>query len=360
MSIFKFRTFALLVVFLISSELWAQPQSLPQGTPGKDFNALDVAGKRHGVWIRQYKKNPEILYYKGQYEHGVPIGKWNFYDDEGRLMSEVDHVADSTINDVKMFYSDGVLMAEGRYIGRVVNEKWRRDKEGLWKMYFPNGKLSTEENYLGGRKHGFVKLYLESGVLVSLSQYENGILNGPFEQRNEKGKLILECTYVKGLKHGPSKTYFENGSVQMKGAYFEGEFDKIWESFLPNGLQEMAIFYNKGKIVKQVFINKEIEEFYESGIPKRSCSYVNGKLEGPFREYYDIGTFEKIPSSKEDQNIGIMYKERLTGTVIKVEGDYLNNVYEGRIVFRKETGAIDHEEVWEGGKMISSTAMPKP
>jgi antitoxin component YwqK of YwqJK toxin-antitoxin module len=360
MLIFQFRTLALLITCLISFEMRAQPQALPQGTPGKDFNAIDAAGKRHGIWIRQYKNKPEILYYQGQYDHGKPTGKWNFYDQEGRLMSEVDHVADSTINDVKMFYADGSLMAEGRYVGRVVNDKWRRDKEGLWKMYFSNGKLSTEETYLGGQKNGMVNLYLETGVLVCVSQYKNGMLDGPFEQRNAAGKKILECTYVKGLKHGPSKTYFEDGKVQMKGVYFEGEFDKIWESFLPNGRQEMVVHYNKGQVVKQSFINKDVEEFYESGIPKKSCSYVNGKLEGPFREYYDIGTFEKIPSSTEDQKIGIMHKERLTGTVMKVEGDYLNNVYEGRIVFRKETGEIDHEEVWEGGKMISTTAKPKP
>jgi antitoxin component YwqK of YwqJK toxin-antitoxin module len=83
-------------------------------------------------------------------------------------------------------------------------------------------------------------------------------------------------------------------------------------------------------------------------------------LEGPFREYYDFGNFEKIPSSPEDQKIGIMHKERLTGTVVKVEGDYLNNVYEGKIIFRSETGQIEHEEVWENGKMISTTAKPKP
>jgi antitoxin component YwqK of YwqJK toxin-antitoxin module len=360
MLIFRIRLFLLVVLLTNATSFFAQPTGIPAGTPGKDFNTLDAKGKRDGVWIRQYKNKPTQLYYSGRYEHGKPVGKWNFYDQEGHLMSEVNHIADSTINDVRMFYSDGALMAEGRYAGRVVNDKWRRDKDGLWKFYFPNGKLSTEETYLGGQKNGTVNLYLESGVLVSISNYKNGLLDGPFEQRNAAGKKILECVYVNGLKHGPSKTYYEDGKIQMKGNYFEGECDKIWESFLPNGRQEMVVHYNKGNVVKQSYINKDIEEFYESGIPKRTCSYVNGKLEGPFREFYDIGKFEKIPSSQDDQKIGIMHKEKLTGTVIKVEGDYLNNVYEGKIVFRKDTGEIEHEEVWENGKMISTTAKPKP
>lgn len=350
-----FKSFLLASAMLMAVRSHAQPGSslLPSGAYGKDYNVLDGQGKRHGDWYRIYKNKPDVLYYKGQYDHGKPVGIWNFYDQESRLISQVDHIQDSTINNVKMFYANGQVMAEGTYLGALVEGKWKRSKDGLWKLYHQNGALSTIENLKNGKREGLYELFLANGTKVSSCFYLDGELHGAFLEWNEAGKKIRECNYEKGSMHGLAKHFFDDGKLKMQGDYYYGAYDKVWKFNNAQGKQEAFVHYDKGKVVKKIYINADVEEYYESGIPKLICTYIDGKREGAFKEYYDVGKFEMIPGSEEDKKIGIYQREKLVGTVARVEGEYLNDQYEGKIVFRKPNGDIEKIEHWENGKLMN-------
>ncbi len=341
-----------LVVWGIVAQAQPKVSLLPEGVYGKDYNVLDGNGKRNGVWYRIYKNKPDVLYYRGQYDHGKPVGVWDFYDQESRLISQVDHIQDSTINTVKMFYANGQVMAEGMYLGAMEDGKWKRTKEGLWKLYHQNGTLSTIENLKNGHREGIYELYLANGTKVSSCFYLNGELHGLYEEWNESGKKIRECNYEKGSMHGMAKHYFDDGKLKMQGEYYYGSFDKVWKIINAQGKQEAFVHYDKGKLIKKIYINADVEEYYESGIPKLICTYVDGKKEGPYKEYYDVGKFELLPGSEEDKKIGIYQREKLMGTVAKIEGEYLNDHFEGKIIFRKPNGDIEKIEHWENGKLI--------
>src|SRR5262245_36502836 len=112
------RTACFISLLLLPGWIFSQKHGTvwPVGEPGKDYNQRNADKTKEGILIKPYpNKN---LYYRGQFKKNVPVGKFEFYYETGELMSEVEHVKDSTINDVVNFYPDGITrMSEGRYLG---------------------------------------------------------------------------------------------------------------------------------------------------------------------------------------------------------------------------------------------------
>jgi antitoxin component YwqK of YwqJK toxin-antitoxin module len=355
----------LVYCFFVVIALWlgvgvdgnSQPGMLfPKGEAGVDFNKISTLGKREGLWIRQYKNKPSVLYYKGYYSNGIPSGIWEFYDQEGNVMSKVDHIQDTTINEVQFFYREGGLMAKGQFVGSQKEGKWSRVKNGTWTLFHPNQQISTVENYKMGIREGDVKIYSAQGVLVVDEHYVNGEKHGLCIEWTESGKKIKEQNFQFGTQNGDYVSYYESGSIREKGTYTNGRYDKVWRFYHDGGRDQVIIHYEMGEIVKKIYINMDVEEFYESGVPKVFCSYEKGKKQGPFKEYHDVGHFEVYEASEEDKKMGIMERERLVGTVVAIEGDYLDDHYEGEIIFRNKDGSVAKVETWEGGKLIKTTA----
>jgi uncharacterized protein len=353
-----FRMFVCLSLLLPSGAwIMAQPGlNVPSGNIGVDFNKVDEKGKRDGNWIRVYKNKPQILYYRGNYAHGIPIGDWEFYDQEGYLMSKVNHVKDTTINDVVFYYKEGGIMGEGRFMGKVVDKKWTRLKSGEWKYYHSNQKISSIENYKDGKKHGNSKVYNAAGQLLIDENFDMGVKHGLVKEWNEKGMICRDGKFEKGKFTGDFTAYFENGKIKEKGSFYNDEFDKTWKFYDENGSDKSIFSYDKGKLTRKFYVNMEVEEFYDSGIPKLYCTYERGKRQGPFKEFYDVGKYVVIDGTEEERQMGIVQKQQLVGTVASKEGEYLDDQYEGDIIFRKKDGTVDHIETWHAGKMIKTTA----
>jgi antitoxin component YwqK of YwqJK toxin-antitoxin module len=349
------KLFTTLLALFILSLSWAQPgKVLPAGSVGKDYNAFNAKKKKQGPWIRVYKNKPEVMYYKGQFDNGVPIGVWDFFDEEGYLKSKVDHVKDSTLNHVQHFYPTGFLMAEGNYVGSMVDNRWERRKEGTWKLYSEKGVLTAEEGYAWGVLDGPSVHYFPNCKTASSYVYSQGRKEGAFTEFYESGKRMREGVYRNDLMHGPFKAWYEDGSLKETGTFEDGKFNAVWRSYHPGGKDKAIIHYEQGKVTKTIYINMEVEEYYPNGIPKLQVTYENGKKQGPFKEWYDKGQFVLVETSPEDQKIGIMQREKLTGQVARVEGDYLDDHYEGKITFRKETGEVERVEYWEAGKLVKT------
>jgi antitoxin component YwqK of YwqJK toxin-antitoxin module len=326
----------------------------PEGTAGVNYNLRDAKGKKHGQWIRVYKDQPSTLYYRGQFTSGIPIGKFEFYSTDGSLSSVVDHVKDSTINDVTFFYPDGsTVKSVGRYLGTLENGKWVRRKDGNWKTYSSAGVLLSDENYTADVLEGSCKYYYPTGKMVALYSYKSGQRSGPFSTWYENGKKEKEGFYLRDDFDGAYKSWHENGAMESEGSYASGVKEGTWYFYSSSGEPEITILYKKGVEVKRKHENGTFTEYYDSGIPKSEYSYESGKRNGPFKEWYDQGQFVQVPGSKEDAEVGIMYREKLEGVQLRIEGDYLNDQLEGDVIYYTEKGTIEKIETWAEGKLIS-------
>lgn len=327
----------------------------PEGEAGKDYNMVDAKGKRQGPWIRVYGNNPKALLYKGQFKDGNPEGVWEWYYPTGEIMTVMTHVKGEEITDNINYYEDGITkMSEGRFVVKTVGGKPKRCREGAWKLYSKTGSVLAEENYKDSILDGVCKYYYPSGKLVSIYPYTMGERNGPFVEYYENGKKMREGTYKAGSWDGPFVSFYENGMKEMEGKYVKGVLDGSWRHYTPKGLVEMQVLYDKGTVVKKKYENGTFEDHYDSGIPKSEYSYSDGELDGPFTEWYDQGSFIQVPTSKEDQEMGVMYREKLDGTQIKRQGDYSNGKLEGEVIYYTEKGLIEKIEVYEDGVLVKT------
>jgi uncharacterized protein len=315
----------IILCLLSASFAIAQPGlQWPAGEAGKDYNVVDAQGKRQGPWIRVYQTNPKVLYYRGQFKDGVPVGEWEWYYDSGELMK------------------------------KMINGKTKRCREGDWKLYTELGVLRAEEHYADSLLEGVCKYYFDNGQLCALIQYKQGVKDGPFTEYYDNGKKHREGTYLRDDFEGPMVLYHENGTKQAEGKYVKGLQDGVWTHYKTNGSIEMSVLYKMGKEVKRQYIEGTYTEYYDSGLPKAEYTWESGRKNGPFKEWYDKGHYEQVPVSSDDAKLGITYREKLTGQVLKREGDFLNDQLEGEITTYDEEGKEVLVEQYVGGKLTSS------
>ncbi|ATB49113.1 toxin-antitoxin system YwqK family antitoxin [Corallococcus macrosporus] len=100
---------------------------------------------KHG---RSSAQGPYVAYHpngklavRGQFENGLKVGTWTFFDEAGVLESTSE-------------------FKDGGWHGQRVR-------------YFPNGKPQRIEEYREGRKNGLVKEFAQDGRVLSQVQYEN-------------------------------------------------------------------------------------------------------------------------------------------------------------------------------------------
>ncbi len=324
----------------------------PIGTYGTDYNAFNSSNKREGIWIRVYKSNPKVMYYKGTFKNGVPTGVFEFYNEKGLLKSTVNHIQDTTINDVVNFYADGkTLNSKGRYVGKKVGKEWQRQKQGRWEFYDNEGRLIRFENYKDNLLNGESKVFFANGQVSHEMVYLNDKMEGPFTEYTVDGKVSKKGSYKNGIYDGNIVVNYESGKKKEEGKFVNGLRDGGWNFYLETGLPEQTIWFKNDKIEKKHYTNGTFLTYYESGIPQSEYTYKNYNKEGAFIEYYDKGSYEQVPASPEDVAQGIAYREQLKGTQVKQKGKYVNGLLSGEVLYFKISGELEKTEVYENGKL---------
>jgi antitoxin component YwqK of YwqJK toxin-antitoxin module len=324
----------------------------PSGTFGVDYNTFNSSNKREGVWIRVYKSNPKVMYYKGIFKNGVPTGIFEFYNDKGLLKSTVNHVQDTTVNDVVNYYADGkTVNSKGRYVGKKVAGVWQRQKQGRWEFFDDEGRLIRFENYKDNLLNGESKVYFANGQVSHEMIYINDKLNGPFAEYTIEGKVSKKGGYKDGVYDGSIVVNYDSGNKKEEGKFINGMHEGAWNFYLETGLPELTIWFKSDKIEKKHYANGTFQTYYDSGIPQSEYTYKNYNKEGAFAEYYDKGTYEQIPASPEDVAQGIMFREQLKGTQVKQKGKYVNGQLSGEVLYFKISGELEKTEVYENGKL---------
>ena len=75
------------------------------------------------------------------------------------------------------------------------------ENKGILKLlYYDNGKLSFEGEYLNGERNGIGKEYYDNGKLKFEGEYLNGERNGKGKEYNNNNELIFEGQFLNGKR----------------------------------------------------------------------------------------------------------------------------------------------------------------
>lgn len=246
-------------------------------------------------------------------------------------------------------YSYGVLKKQ-----EVINRQDKKgEKQGVWKEFYPSGKVKSETGYINGKKTGYVKTFLENGSLGSIEKYvgdslqkDTPELTTKLEVRNEyyeDGRIKKTGTWLYGIAEGTHKEYSPEGKITGAKIYHEGYLtgegmideagnqQGSWIEYHPNGkikgkgsyengnkIGEWIFYYPNGKIEQKGKYDKKgrpqglWQWYYESGSILREETYLNGKREGTLTEWKD--------SAKDT-----------AGTLnIITKGEYIDGMKEGK------------------------------
>lgn len=139
-------------------------------------------------------------------------------------------------------------------------------KQGLWKNFFPNGKIKSEIAYVNSRPNGTYKTYFENGQVEEEGNWENTRNTGGFKRYHENGQTAQQFVFNEtGKRDGKQVYFYENGQVMI----------------------EADIAAGKEKFVK---------EYYEDGSIKAEKSFIDGELDVANTKVYE----PKNPITKDE------------------------------------------------------------
>jgi len=95
-------------------------------------------------------------------------------------------------------------------------------EHGIWKKFYPNGKLQQQREFDQGKKTGVYVGWWENGNKKISYLFDNDEYNGLCKEWNAEGKLIKEMNYKNGYEDGPQKMFYDNGKVRSNYVIIKG------------------------------------------------------------------------------------------------------------------------------------------
>lgn len=188
-------------------------------------NYKDINGLKQGKWSKKYKSGRTA--YNASFKNDKLIGLYQRYHSTGKLGLEVNYLENES-GYAKIYYDNGNLGAEGKYINRNI-------KEGLWKFYGVDGKLVVEINYTNGVPNGKELKYWRNGNVMEEKNWVNGKQEGLWAQYFETGKDRLKTRMINDKRNGVFYIYYPNGKYYAKGNYKDNLRTGQWTFYGQDG-----------------------------------------------------------------------------------------------------------------------------
>jgi antitoxin component YwqK of YwqJK toxin-antitoxin module len=350
---------------------------------------LYVNDKKEG--ISYYCYNDGTLKSEVSYVNGKMQGLSRQYEKEGNIITLI-------------YYHNG-YMTDKEEINRY-NEEGQKD--GVWKEFYPDGKVKKEEHYKDGLLDGLYKEFNKKGNLVLALKYNSGQLEtkSPEEEidvdfRNEydeqnrlvksgafrnnvpigvhreydiTGKVIASKIYndlgdvvsegvidEEGNRQGPWKDYYKSGKIRAEGNYLNNNRSGEWRFYFANGKLEQKGKYLRGRE------NGLWTWCHENGRVWREEEFFNGRENGILREYdehgkrltegyyvngekegswyYRVGDHIEVGNYITGLRDG-MWKYFYADSTLKFEGYYVQGNPDGKHKLYYPDGALKEERIY--------------
>jgi len=275
----------------------------------------------------------------------------------------------------------------------------QKTNEGYNKLYYANGKLSSEGTIRNGKPDGYWKTYYETGKIKSEGNRKEYVLDSTWKFYSAKGLMYVAFTYKNGKKNGykysyspdpkdstvgvlSSKENFVNDTLQGISYFYKANKlhntifyrdglaeGKAYE-FSPDSMITTITIYKGGFVKKVIKINQYNTQnhkeglwqtFYENGNVKWEGTYADGKREGYFKTYTEDGsliTIQKFINDVEQTNAPELAKldlkvEYFADGKVQSEGPYKNNLAVGVHTQFNEKGEIVKADIYDSGRVMA-------
>lgn len=278
-------------------------------------NTIVFNGKEQLVTYYFYENSLSGI---GAMKNGESIGYWEFYDEDGKLL---------TIGN----YNDA-----GKRMGE-------------WKWFDGLGEIDEKGIYIDGELDGLYQEYFSDGKLKYAYNYKNGVLNGEYKAYNNKGALIEQKTFVDGKLNGTYYSFYGVGESIKEYIipYKNDEIDGLAVQFHPNGNTYYEANFKNGKringVEKKYYINKQLLS---------EANYLDDEYNGSYKSYYSNGNMYEEGQMLEGLNTGNWKTYYADGT-LNNESIYEKGQIQGVYKEYSEKGKPYYEFLYRNDNIIA-------
>lgn len=199
---------------------------------------VDTEGRRQGPWKEFYETGE--LRSEGSYKNGQREGDWIFYYRDGKEEQRGSYYKGKPEGDWKWTYSNGQTWREETFIDGL--------EEGLAIEYNDTGKVVSKGNYISGEREG--NWMLDLGDEREEGSYVAGLKNGMWKTYYPTGKLKQEGKFEQGQESGKHTEYYESGQIREIGAFKFGSREGDWYTYNEEGIQTQVITYKQNQPIR--------------------------------------------------------------------------------------------------------------
>ena len=253
------------------------------------------------------------LKYKVYFKNGREEGQGTEYSPDGTIISLID-------------YKRGYVIST-----EYINQTRNGYKHGVWKTFYENENIKTEENYYYGKKDGYFKEFDINGNLISIQKYKNDYL---IEDAPELASYEVKTDYYK------------NGRVRIVQSYKDNIPYGIRKEYSPEGEIVKSYIFRNGIIIGEGIVDEKglkqgsWKEFYESGEKEGEGEYVNGKKTGSWKFYFRNGRTEQTGLYDGHGKPDGIWKWYYDSGTIRKEDNFKHGVMNGSYVELSDSGKV--------------------
>lgn len=160
-----------------------------------------------GFYREFYPNGQKFL--EGQFRQGRREGDWTYSFDNGQVNRMVSYQNGQLNGQWEVYRADGTLAAKKEFENGLRNGTWmtydatgkqptaeqhfvKGKTDGVWKSWFPNGKLRLQISIKDGLRHGPTLQWKEDGSPEIESNWVDGKADGQVIRWTDKGKTIQQ------------------------------------------------------------------------------------------------------------------------------------------------------------------------
>jgi antitoxin component YwqK of YwqJK toxin-antitoxin module len=163
----------------------------------------------------------------------------------GQAWSEIHLRAGVPHGTWRTWYENGHAKSQGSYVDGL--------RDGLWTHWWENGQKQGEGRFVLGRQDGEWSYWFASGQPASHGTFEQGVLEGEwtdyFGELDASGNPLVRShvTFHHGLQDLVSRSYWPTGKLEHEWTYMNGVLDGPWREFRADGSEFVLGEYDNGK-----------------------------------------------------------------------------------------------------------------
>lgn len=227
-----------------------------------------------------------VLAIEGKYNNGEKTGAWKYYYENGKKREEENYVEGKLNGENKLYLSNGSLDKILHYKDNELDSTYDmfseknqlilrfNYKDGYVKSYqyeekpgifcnpipipggngkvlakYPNGQQSAVLTFADNNLQGERKLYYPDGKLYTDGNRLGGFNDGSFKCFYPTGTIWKEENYVLGNLHGLCKYYYTNGKLEKEENYYADELHGVCRYYDEQGKLKQTRVYHYGSLV---------------------------------------------------------------------------------------------------------------